>query len=50
VEFGHEQVGRVDVNFLGGPKPTGTFQPPSEALVAEKKQFGSSRSQRWFGR
>jgi sulfide:quinone oxidoreductase len=50
VEFGHDQVGRVDVDFLSGPKPTGTFQPPSEALVAEKTLFGSSRIQRWFGR
>jgi len=50
VEFGHDQVGRVDVDFLSGPKPTGTFQEPSEALVAEKAHFGSSRRQRWFGR
>jgi sulfide:quinone oxidoreductase len=50
VEFGHDQVGRVDVDFLSGPKPTGTFQEPSEALVAEKALFGSSRLQRWFGR
>ena len=49
VEFGHEQVGRVDVDFLSGPKPTGTFQAPSAALVAEKKRFGSSRLERWFG-
>jgi sulfide:quinone oxidoreductase len=49
VEFGHDQVGRVDVDFLSGPKPTGTFQEPSEALVAEKANFGSSRIQRWFG-
>jgi sulfide:quinone oxidoreductase len=49
VEFGHEQVGRVDVDFLSGPKPTGTFQAPSAALVAEKKDFGSSRLKRWFG-
>lgn len=49
VEFGQEQVGRVDVNFLSGPKPTGTFQEPSVALVAEKAHFGSSRIQRWFG-
>ncbi len=49
VEFGHDQVGRVDVDFLSGPKPTGTFQEPSEALVAEKADFGSSRLQRWFG-
>ena len=48
IEFGHAQVGRVDVDFLSGPKPTGTYQPPSEALVAEKALFGSSRLQRWF--
>lgn len=49
VEFGHGQVGRVDVDFLSGPKPTGTFSAPSEALVAEKGVFGSSRIARWFG-
>jgi sulfide:quinone oxidoreductase len=50
VEFGHNQVGRVDVDFLSGPKPTGTFQAPSAALVAEKAHFGASRIARWFGR
>lgn len=50
VEFGHNQVGRVDVDFLSGPKPTGTFQKPSDALVAEKVDFGATRLQRWFGR
>ncbi|HEV2282338.1 MAG TPA: FAD-dependent oxidoreductase [bacterium] len=50
VEFGHGLVGRVDVDFLSGPKPTGTFQEPSAALAAEKALFGSSRLQRWFGR
>lgn len=40
VEFGHHQVGRVDVDFLSGPKPTGTFQAPSVALVAEKLSLG----------
>ena len=50
VEFGHGQVGRVDVDFLSGPKPTATFQEPSVALVAEKAHFGSARLQRWFGR
>jgi sulfide:quinone oxidoreductase len=49
VEFGHGEVGRVDVDFLTGPKPTGTFQTPSASLVAEKKVFGSSRLERWFG-
>ena len=49
IEFGDGQVGRVDVDFLSGPKPTGTFREPSTALVAEKHEFGSSRSTRWFG-
>jgi sulfide:quinone oxidoreductase len=49
IEFGEGGVGRVDVDFLGGPKPTGTFQAPSDALVAEKKHFGASRRARWFG-
>jgi sulfide:quinone oxidoreductase len=49
VELGQGKVGRVDVNFLGGPKPTGTFRPPVEELVAEKAHFGSSRVERWFG-
>lgn len=50
IEFGAGRVGRVDVDFFSGPSPTGTFQEPSTALVAEKKLFGSSRSSRWFGR
>jgi len=49
LEFGGEQVARVDVQFLAGPKPVGSYQPPSQALVAEKKEFGASRVRRWFG-
>lgn len=50
IEFGAGRVGRVDVDFFSGPKPTGTFSEPSEALVAEKQHFGSSRRARWFNR
>jgi sulfide:quinone oxidoreductase len=50
IEFGSGRVGRVDVDFLSGPKPTGAYQAPSTALVAEKQRFGSSRRARWFGR
>jgi sulfide:quinone oxidoreductase len=50
VEFGGGRVGRVDVDFLSGPKPTGIFREPSATLVAEKQHFGSSRRARWFGR
>jgi sulfide:quinone oxidoreductase len=49
IEFGSGRVGRVDVDFLSGPKPTGIFREPSSALVAEKDHFGSSRRARWFG-
>jgi sulfide:quinone oxidoreductase len=49
IEFGHGLVGRVDVDFLSGPSPTGSFNAPSVALVAEKEHFGSSRRARWFG-
>jgi sulfide:quinone oxidoreductase len=50
IEFGGGRVGRVDVDFLSGPKPTGTFQAPSGALAAEKEDFGTARCARWFGR
>ena len=50
VEFGAGLVGRVDVDFLSGPKPTGTFSEPSLRLVEEKRQFGATRRARWFDR
>jgi sulfide:quinone oxidoreductase len=50
IEFGAGRVGRVEVDFLSGPKPTGSFGEPSDALAADKRHFGSSRSARWFGR
>jgi sulfide:quinone oxidoreductase len=49
IEFGSGRVGRVDVDFLSGPQPTGVYQEPSSALVAEKELFGASRRARWFG-
>jgi sulfide:quinone oxidoreductase len=50
IEFGGGRVGRVDIDFLSGPERTGTYNPPSVALAAEKDEFGSSRRARWFGR
>jgi sulfide:quinone oxidoreductase len=50
IEFGSGRVGRVDIDFLSGPTRTGVFQTPSGDLVAEKHDFGASRSARWFGR
>lgn len=49
VEFGANQVGRVDVDFLSGPSPTGDFVDASVALVEEKHEFGATRRSRWFG-
>ncbi len=49
VEFGAGRVGRVDIDFLTGPKPTGQLRGPSSAVAAEKVEFGSSRRARWFG-
>ena len=49
IEFGRGRVGSVDIDFLSGPTRTGSFNPPSAALVAEKEHFGSSRRARWFG-
>ncbi len=49
IEFGAGRIGRVEVDFLSGPKPTGVFGEPSAALAADKQRFGSSRRARWFG-
>jgi sulfide:quinone oxidoreductase len=49
IEFGDGRVGGVDVDFLSGPRPTGTFSAPSAQLVADKARFGATRRARWFG-
>jgi len=49
IEFGGAEVARMDVNFLGGPTPTGIFAEPSLAIAGAKKDFGAVRRQRWFG-
>jgi sulfide:quinone oxidoreductase len=48
IEFGDQRVGRVEVNFLSAPKPTGSFTEPSLHLVEDKVEFASSRRTRWF--
>jgi sulfide:quinone oxidoreductase len=50
IEFGAGRIGRVDIDFLSGPTPTGTYRAPSTALRGEKQLFGASRRARWFGR
>jgi len=49
IEFGGGLVGKVEANFLGGPKPTAQLIGPSRELAAEKEAFGSTRRERWFG-
>jgi sulfide:quinone oxidoreductase len=49
IEFGGGRVGRVDVDFFSGPKPTGTYHEPSVTLRADKDAFGATRRARWFG-
>jgi sulfide:quinone oxidoreductase len=50
LEFGHQQVAKVDVTFLSGHAPQGALEGPSPTFAAEKADFGTSRVQRWFGR
>jgi sulfide:quinone oxidoreductase len=49
IEFGGGMVGKVEANFLGGPKPTARLLGPSRELAAEKEAFASDRRERWFG-
>ena len=49
IEMGAETIGKVDVNFLSGTAPTAVFTPPSLEPADEKRHFGASRRQRWFG-
>jgi sulfide:quinone oxidoreductase len=50
LEFGHDQVARVDVTFRTGEQPRGELEGPSQQLAAQKVDFGSTRIARWFGR
>jgi sulfide:quinone oxidoreductase len=50
IEFGHDRVARVEVTFLTGQRPNGQFDEPSDLLLADKANFGTSRIRRWFGR
>jgi sulfide:quinone oxidoreductase len=50
LEFGHDQVAKVDVTFLAGQAPVGGLEGPSHDLAADKAAFGTSRIRRWFGR
>jgi sulfide:quinone oxidoreductase len=49
VELGDDLVGRIDVNFLSYDTPVAKFTAPDPALSEEKRQWESTRVQRWFG-
>jgi sulfide:quinone oxidoreductase len=49
LEFGGGRIGKVEVDFLSGPKATGRYHEPSEALRTDKIAFGAHRRARWFG-
>jgi sulfide:quinone oxidoreductase len=49
IEMGDGTVAKVDVDFLGGPAPTGIFNAPSLENAREKAEFRASRVERWFG-
>lgn len=49
VEFGHGEVGKVDVDFHAEGGPTAPLFGPDASLVAEKADFGVTRRARWFG-
>jgi sulfide:quinone oxidoreductase len=50
VEFGNDEVGRVEVTFRSGERPSGQFDYPSVLYADDKAEFGTSRIQRWFDR
>ena len=49
LEFGHGEVGLVDVTFFGN-KREGALIGPSTDYATDKLEFGTSRIKRWFGR
>jgi sulfide:quinone oxidoreductase len=48
IEFGDGQVGKVEADFLSGPKPHAPFSGPSSELAEEKADFARTRRDRWF--
>ena len=48
VDFGDGTVGKADVAFRPGERPSGEFEGPSAQIVADKVRFGTSRIARWF--
>ncbi|HEX6953814.1 MAG TPA: FAD-dependent oxidoreductase [Agromyces sp.] len=49
VEFGHDGVARVDVDFSIPGSPKAELVGPSGEFAADKARFGEVRRARWFG-
>ncbi|MGK2876987.1 MAG: NAD(P)/FAD-dependent oxidoreductase [Solirubrobacterales bacterium] len=49
LEFGENEIGKVDVTFFGDSK-TARLLGPAEEFGADKLEFGTSRIKRWFGK
>jgi sulfide:quinone oxidoreductase len=50
LEFGKDEVGRVDIVFAPGQPPHGQLTGPNIELAADKIEFGRRRIRRWFDR
>jgi sulfide:quinone oxidoreductase len=50
LEFGRDEVAKVQVTFVEGQAPFGSMVAASEQNAADKVEFGRTRIQRWFGR
>ena len=49
VETGQGTAVRIDVNFLSYQSPRAEIEGPTEAIMADKASFGTTRLSRWFG-
>lgn len=49
LQYGVDQVAKVDVTFRSGSAPAGGLEGPSRELLRDKAEFGSTRFARWFG-
>jgi sulfide:quinone oxidoreductase len=49
IEFGDDEVARVEVQFLSGEPPKAQYDGASVGYTADKAAFGSSRIRSWFG-
>ena len=50
LEFGFDQVAKVEVTFVSGQAPNGKLEGPSSLLAEDKEAFGTDRIRRWFDR